>query len=302
MQYSLLKYPRRLSNLGDYIQSLAARQFLPRVDQFISRERLSEYKGDATKLILNGWFSHSPHCWPPAPGIIPLFISFHLNAAKAQKFLTPANIQYLKSWQPIGCRDFYTAKLLSDHGIESYFSGCLTLTLSSYRCETRADSEILFVDIPSSASSRIASHLFNPKSSQSVFDPILINEAKKITHKPSILENYPKASFVRAESLLRRYSQARAVVTTRIHCVLPCLALGTPVIFINADQRQAKTCRYGGITNLMNTVNIDSQGLVELSFETSGLISKYNFPPNPSDYLALTSSLADSANKFISWY
>ena len=35
-----------------------------------------------------------------------------------------------------------------------------------------------------------------------------------------------------ADRLLDLYAGAKAVVTTRLHCALPCLALGTPVLFV----------------------------------------------------------------------
>ncbi len=69
--FALLRY-RNTRNLGDEIQSIAARQFLPRVDGFIDRDRLvmSGRKKNANfKLILNGWYSHSPERWPPPPNI-----------------------------------------------------------------------------------------------------------------------------------------------------------------------------------------------------------------------------------------
>jgi len=55
MKYGLLKYEenKRFFNVGDNIQSLAAKQFLPRVDKYLSREKLADYKGEKVKLIMN---------------------------------------------------------------------------------------------------------------------------------------------------------------------------------------------------------------------------------------------------------
>ena len=74
-------------NAGDYIQSLAAAQYLPRVDKYLNREKLSEYKGEPVKLIMNGWFMHQPECWPPSKQIFPLLTSFHINAEANDKML-----------------------------------------------------------------------------------------------------------------------------------------------------------------------------------------------------------------------
>ena len=41
-------------NIGDYIQAVAASQFLSKTDTYIERERLSSYRGEPVKMILNG--------------------------------------------------------------------------------------------------------------------------------------------------------------------------------------------------------------------------------------------------------
>lgn len=38
--------------------------------------------------------------------------------------------------------------------------------------------------------------------------------------------------FLRANELLRKYASAKYVITSRIHCALPCLGFQTPVIYI----------------------------------------------------------------------
>ena len=46
------------------------------------------------------------------------------------------NIRDLKKYEPIGARDYNTMRMMETHGIDSYFSNCLTLTLDkSYRQE-----------------------------------------------------------------------------------------------------------------------------------------------------------------------
>ncbi|HEY0091991.1 MAG TPA: hypothetical protein VGB43_05830, partial [Flavobacterium sp.] len=90
MLYGLLKYDenKRFFNVGDNIQSLAAKQYLPRVDSFLSRETLADYDGDKIKLIMNGWFTHNVHNWVPSENINPLFVSFHINNTAAPFMLS----------------------------------------------------------------------------------------------------------------------------------------------------------------------------------------------------------------------
>ena len=66
MKNGLLVYSSEYEyvNIGDYVQSLAAKQFFDGIDEFICREKLHEYAGEDVKLILNGWFTHKPDNWP----------------------------------------------------------------------------------------------------------------------------------------------------------------------------------------------------------------------------------------------
>src|SRR5690349_6853970 len=68
-------------NIGDDMQSLAARRFFPEGARGLQREGLSglcNYFG-LHKLIMNGWFMRKPRQFPPAKTIDPLVISFHLS-------------------------------------------------------------------------------------------------------------------------------------------------------------------------------------------------------------------------------
>ena len=122
-KFGLLKYQENniYFNLGDNIQSLAAKQFLPKVDVLINREKLAKYNGERTKMIMNGWFTHNVNDWTPSKDIDPLFVSFHMNSSVANLLLSEKGIDYLKKHEPIGCRDKHTVKILKEKGIEAYF-------------------------------------------------------------------------------------------------------------------------------------------------------------------------------------
>jgi len=130
MQYGLMTVepPKQFFNAGDYIQGLAARQFLPEVDSFINRERLPAFSGPPTKMIMNGWYMHRPQNWPPSADTIPLFVSFHLTPKTADSFLDDAHVAYLEQYR-VGARDHATLERFQAKGIDAYLSGCLILTL-----------------------------------------------------------------------------------------------------------------------------------------------------------------------------
>lgn len=140
----------KVKNIGDYIQSVAQEQFYNGVDTYVEREHLDSYSSpEETKVIMNGWFMHHPNHFPPSTSINPLFISLHIVPRIEQSFFTKETIGYLKKHEPIGARDTGTLELLRKYGINSYFSGCLTLTLglrykSNLSRENRT--ETIFVD------------------------------------------------------------------------------------------------------------------------------------------------------------
>ena len=51
-----------------------------------------------------------------------------------------------------------------------------------------------------------------------------------------------------AETLLKRYRAASLVITSRLHCALPCLALGTPVVFLHSSTTDP---RFRGLERLI---------------------------------------------------
>lgn len=278
MIYSLITYDYKSHfNVGDYIQSLAARQFLPRVDQYINREKLNEYSGPETKLIMNGWFMYDPENWPPSPNIIPLFISFHLNQTHAERILNEEGIVYLRKHE-IGCRDYSTLNLLKAKGIDAFFSSCLTLTLgNSYRNSLGED--IYFVDVlfKSPTPQKVFRSFNSFRKSVQRHEIFRLRQRKKLLRKlfgdkiielaKDIAHRYPAAQyatedsrFALAEDLLKRYENARLVVTSRIHCALPCLAMGTPVIFVDGGfDNSSDRWRFEGISRLFNTIQISGK-------------------------------------------
>jgi hypothetical protein len=62
-------YEYNTCNIGDDIQSIAARRFLPKIDYYINRDRIGEFEDkendEEIKKILNAWYMCAPYSWPP---------------------------------------------------------------------------------------------------------------------------------------------------------------------------------------------------------------------------------------------
>jgi hypothetical protein len=319
MKYGILTYSEteNLLNVGDYIQSLAAKQFLPQIDAYIDREAMASYDGDPIKLILNGWFTHNIDNWVPSQKIQPLFVSFHINSSSAPFILNARGLAYLEKYQPIGCRDQFTVKLLEQKGIKAYFSGCLTLTLNSYAVPESERCDDIYIVEPFYSYPNASELLTNWKTCirglmsgdvlklekrsqhmKKVFTPELLEAAKYETHLFPAGNYSDEEMFEIADTLLRKYAKAKLVVTSRIHCALPCLAMGTPVIYINAFDSFIDTCRFDGLMDLFNRIDVDSRGNFKANFELQGKIDAHTKVTNLSEHKILAKNLREKCKLF----
>ncbi len=231
MKYGLIYY-KNTSNIGDDILSYAGKQFLPQVDYCIDREEMDLFiprEDDFVAAILNGWYLHHGYTFPPSPYILPFFAGTHFSRSQMCagnfSFLNGIAADYLKENGPVGCRDKQTMELLTENGIDNYFSGCLTLTLP--RFSNVADSEeVILTDVPKS----IEAYVQNRLPDQNIV-------LKTHTIPPEEVGICWEEREQKVEAYLKAYQGAKLVITTRLHCALPSVALGTPVILIgNYDE------------------------------------------------------------------
>ena len=335
-KYKLLSLgDKGVMNIGDYIQALASSQFYPHVDGFVYREKLKDYNGGPCNMIMNGWYMHDPSQWPPSSKINPLFVALHLNTSVADKLLSVEGVSYLKQYEPIGCRDYFTRDLLVQKGIKAYFSGCMTLTLgNSYKSEKRDDT-CYFVDpifeTPKSISSilhslfTLVAHfapvrtIFRKRPSRKrlsdllrtanfyrlysrIFTKELLESAEYITQQSEYYSDAFSDDFERlkeAERLVRLYAKASLVVTRRIHCALPCLGLETPVLFTaNKNVSEISSCRFGGIIDLFNVIYCDEKS-IECDFLQNTKIDIHHHPENKTLWKEYASNLTKRCKEFI---
>lgn len=299
-----------LINIGDYIQSLAARQFLNSPIKYVSREKLNEYNEDNLRLIMNGWFLHNTENWPPSDKINPTFVAFHINSSALEILNKNNSLDYFKKNEPIGCRDNYTVELLEKNGVKAYFTGCLTLTLGETYTNANKNDKIYFVDpyIPDvsgdSAFSKIWKILLNLnklpiankinakkniskfslsntvntinfiKMYSGLFSVTELKNAEYVNHLylPNQFSNEDE-KFLEAEKLLKNYAQAKLVVTSRIHCALPCLAVETPVLYTDDfNKDEISSCRLDGLLELFTKIHFSGTKLVNSELNNTKVI------------------------------
>src|SRR6266480_3242710 len=214
-------------NIGDDIQSIAAACRLPKVDLCIDRERLDAVEGpDPVCTIMNAWFMHTRH-WPPSEFLCPIFVGFHVS--RGSEGLIAGHAQYLKRFEPIGTRDKGTAEFLNSLGVRAEVTYCLSLTFPS-RTKAPVNGKVIIVD---------ANDIPIPRA--------LHRNVVRLSHAVPGMRDATKLHYAR--DLIEFYRDtASLVITTRLHCALPCIGMGIPVIFFGypADYRTRIVSDIGG--------------------------------------------------------
>ena len=272
-------------NIGDEIQSIAAKRFLPRIDYYINRDNIDDtnFKANETvKLIMNGWYIEpslkdgSIH-WPPKNNAIdPLLTSVHVSFLNGslKTFDTAESRTFLQKHAPVGARDRATEQFLKTIGVPSFFSGCLTLTLIPDKKIKKSDF-ILAVDI-----------------SPRVLQAIKKRTSRKILAINTVHNrNYTtEERFDLAKYWLYLYQTAHCIITTRLHAMLPGLAFGTPVIAITGKDAE----RFSGLIELVNHYT-------PINFIRNNQISVDNPLKNPDLFHPIRNSLVRACSEFTNY-
>lgn len=114
---------------------------------------------------------------------------------------------------------------LQKNGIKSYFSSCLTLTLGKTYHSKIKKNIIYLVDYEFKKNILIDLEILKILK---FYQP---DEVKLMYHSKLTLKIKHKKRFDIAKQYLKKYSQARLVITTRLHCALPCVGMEVPSDF-----------------------------------------------------------------------
>jgi len=217
-------------NLGDVLQDLACDYLYHTMG--ISEEQVIEiscnemctYDGEYAVVpvynaVLDGYFE--PY-HTLSPKIIPVF----LGLASDLSILPRNTVDYLKQYEPIGCRDQYTLDLMRGHGIRAYLGGCIT-TILPKREKAPEDGKIFFTHVPEQALPYVPKEYL---------------ERGEFLRQEGCFAEYSgrakrRAAMKRAaRDFYKRYEQEAAlVVTSKLHSTLPCLAMGIPVVLVRDE-------------------------------------------------------------------
>jgi capsular polysaccharide synthesis protein/methyltransferase family protein/polysaccharide pyruvyl transferase len=247
-------------NLGDHIQILAGEVFLRRagfepsflVDRDDGIAHPPPVKGEAgAGVLMNGWFKTNPAEWPPHPAYRPLYLGFHIRLFQSPSLVSPAALEHYATHGPIGCRDRYTLSLLRSHGVDAFLAHCLSLVFPRRLPDPERQTEVFVV----SRDQRILDYL-----------PASLGPFTFVTHYSG--DRDFARNKARATEMLQTYRErAKVVVTTMLHCALPAIAMGIPVVvFFPADQGAAHESdkeRFSSLSELVRVFHLTQASLVD---------------------------------------
>lgn len=216
--------------VGDYIQIIAIDDLYQEMgikNDVINLDAkdMAFYSGETLILPINQLIAFEP--WLDQNGefsiskdIIPVFLGVSLREGFFQ--FTEQNIAFLKQYAPIGCRDYYTYQRVKQRGIPAYIAGCLTMTLPKRKDNDSSNKKVFLVDIPSRLKEYIPNNLLTNMERDIVHHAFEVSE-----------DDFNDLHFAKltAERMFDRYRrEAALIITSRLHCASPCLAMGIPVI------------------------------------------------------------------------
>ena len=145
--------------------------------------------------------------------IIPVFLGLTL----LNNYISKEDIAFLKEHEPIGCRDEYTYNNLKREGIVVWLNGCMTLTMFNKRTKEHHDNakNVLIIDICNRLLEHIPEHIKENATNFSQIVTLKDNESinEYVSHRYKMYNE-----------------KAKLVITSRLHCAVPCIAMGIPVV------------------------------------------------------------------------
>lgn len=249
-------------NLGDHIQIIAGDRLSARAGWLATarvdrdNEIANPPPGDeknGTGILLNGWFKTNPAQWPPHRSYLPLYLGFHIRLFQSPSLVSPEAIDHYKAHGPIGCRDRYTLSLLRAHGVDAFLSHCLTLTYPRRLPDVDRQTEVFVV----SRDPRIQDYL-----------PADIGPYTFVSHYSG--DDDFAANMIRARRLLDTYrTRARLIITTLLHCALPAIAMGIPVIVLyplnDGAARESDRQRFSSLSDIVRVFELSEINLIDWS-------------------------------------
>lgn len=133
--------------------------------------------------------------------------------------------KYFKKYESIGCRDEFTYNEMLRYGIKAYLMGCLTITLPK-RTQKPEGNKMYIIDVHPS----INSYIPDCNANGEPYEKIYMSQDVDLNGLDRSIETGKQME----QLTYQRYSEisdhAAIVLSSRLHIIAPCVAMGIPVI------------------------------------------------------------------------
>lgn len=267
-------------NSGDEIQSIAHSQFFPYISDFQSRSR--GWPRATGNVIGNAWYGFTFKFPPREKDLSKLnatFVAMHVAGRGQDSVNHTSGLEYLKHYNkyvgPLGARDAATLRLFQHLNVTAFLSRCLTMMIQNgcncRHCESNCPTknEIVMNDVNMTL---LPDHVQEQLKKEGA---LKLTAVMRKSDNKSIL-----GRFRYAQKLLYIYAhRAKVVITSRLHCALPSLALGVPVIFVDSKATAlvgGSRARLDGIWDLLRIYRPGDDWVFDFD----------NMSPNPGVHVA----------------
>ena len=218
--YGTLKYSIQGFSLDDQVERFGGLQFLPYVDTFID-DLESFNSSDNVTVFTNGFFNVSEKL---QSNINPIMLSVEVRndtkIIKSTEIHDSQNFAYLKSKEPIGCRDVETFNYLRANSVKVFFPSSLMLLMNTPIPDGQQRQSVYLMDVEEEHVK-----LLPPDIQKRA---IRMDQEMKQSSKLNGLQLSQTAYHV-----IEEYGSAKLVITGNIQHALLCVALRTPVLFLH---------------------------------------------------------------------
>lgn len=270
---------KALLNIGDASEYLVTEQLLKHLkvkEKDIVRLGINElitYRGEHLIVPLNiafdSYIGYNNIFENLSPDIIPVFLGISLTNIN----LNNKQLQCLKKFAPVGCRDERTYIFLINHGIEAYLNGCLAtiIDLSKINADEKTNDKVLFIDVPQDVAQYIPETLKK--------DIAFVNQEIYCRENEFIKDISPKEW---AKIIWSKYKNPRMIVTSRFHGAVLAIANNIPCIIT----LEKYTFRFSWLRNYFNIYT--EKNFDEINWNTYIDYSKVNLLKNIMLDVAIT--------------
>lgn len=225
-----VKDGKRIINLGDSFEILAIDQLYQKMGidlndvVYIDFYNLSNYDGDYVILPINFQIElelFQIDMLKFSPKIIPVFLGLSLPNIELKNH----HIEFLRKYQPIGCRDERTMIALRECGCDAYIGGCIVATLEPPDKFVKKEKKVFFINAPQGIESAVPRKI----KERSVFvEHEFYVDYEKVYYDES-------AKNMAKDRILQYAEEAEMIVTSRFHGALIALALNIPFILVGEN-------------------------------------------------------------------